>query len=119
MKVNKRYFGKTMKLLSGLLLIIIGMGCSSKESALLGKWYNSGDEKTATCFEFKQDGKFVSSGGGKLTVQGTWTILSDGIVKIDMTMVGINIVSLGEMKDGVLTFDIAGQSLKLKKTAAR
>lgn len=79
--------------LSFLFLLLSICGCSgpSVENELVGKWLGV-EEKDMT--EFFDDGTFTSS-VDKKQVAGKWKVLEDGKIKMDLSMMGVDMVFTG------------------------
>ena len=88
-----------------VILVSILVGCSSKESRVIGKW--TAKEPTVYLavnirnFEFFSDKTFIIEEYPDYNC--SWTILNDGRIKMDFH--GDTVV-IGELKKGVLTFNL-------------
>jgi len=94
-----------MRLIS-LLLIIVGAAlqlgaCSSKQDDVLGKWESADQTMKAELFEDKT--LTISEMKGNYSITGKWALLTDGRIKVDLTVSGMPVPpSMGTLKGGKL-----------------
>ena len=83
------------------------MGCSPGASRYVGRWVEDG-RNAYHSVEFFSD-KTASLPTSDLTMNGSWSVLSDGRLKADVSAIGIHYTILGEMKGNQLFLEIDGQ----------
>src|SRR5258708_5622222 len=78
--------------------IVLAAGCSSPKKDVLGKWKEHGKSET---LEFFQDGKIAIA--GSVSVTGTWLVLDDGRLKVEVGMLGMTQTLTGTVGRDELT----------------
>lgn len=113
---------KVVKMLAAAMVIglMFMLGCSGTESQLPGKWFDDKEKNSKNYIEFFSD-KTVHMRANELAVSGTWSILSDGRIKVnfDVPGLGYKMISTGELKGKRLILDIDGNKgtlVKLKRS---
>ena len=87
----------------GLAIIVLVACGSSTESKVLGKWTNS---DSGSSIEFLKDGT-VQFGDVESRVAGTWNVLSDGRVNIEILRGAHSFVGILQ-DDATLALEVAG-----------
>lgn len=114
---------KKLVLTSVIMLLAFTFGCShlSTKDTLVGKWQGVGDDQSV--IEFFSDGTFsakVKMKSSTVDINGNWSVLDDGRLKIDFIMMGQTISIMAEFSidgDKMTTTDKNGkvsQSIRIK-----
>jgi hypothetical protein len=78
--------------LSPLILLVALTSCSTPKKQVLGRWQH----KTET-LEFFQDGKVAIASAGNPNMTGTWLVLDDGRLKVEIGMLGMALTLTGNV----------------------
>lgn len=99
----------TLKIVLGLVIVggVLDLeGCRSNKTALVGKWQEVGKTEV---IEFFSDGR-MSVSGGVMNTAGSWTLLDDGRVKIELTVLGMTAVMTGKVEGDILRLEMDGRT---------
>lgn len=105
---------KLFVLVSLITCMALLIGCASKESRISGQWHEKGSRNKSEYIEFFSD-KTVTLATQGMSYQGTWSILDDGRVKADVTILWAKQVILGDLNGNTLTLDISGHKGTFEK----
>lgn len=92
-----------LKYLALITALALTLGCEPPKSKVLGKWVSGNDT-----IEFFSDGRLLSTEGSGSSATGSWVILDDGRMKIEVSMLGLSTVILGSLADDQLLLDVRG-----------
>ena len=95
--------GTAVRTMLGLAVIVLVACGSSTESRVLGKWT---DSDTGASIEFLKDGT-LQFGDTESSVAGTWSVVSDGRVKIEIIRGAHSFVAILQ-DDATLALEVAG-----------
>jgi len=89
------------------ILLLLFSACTSKESKLIGKWAEDGNESSGS-IEFFQD-KTLTMQSEDLPFSGTWIILDDGRIKLEIDAIFMKMNAIGNFEGDDLILDLNGE----------
>lgn len=92
--------------------VLLGVtACRPTQSQLLGKW----KEKAGTeVLEFFKDGR-VSITDKRQSLAGSWTVLDDGRIKLEVSFLGTGQILTGTLKGAILRLEMGNKSSEYER----
>ena len=93
---------KVFFLVVSVIVALSLIACSTTKSELVGRWQTINGVKVT--LEFFSDNRVSLDIGGH-TSMGNWSILDDGQIKVEITMMDMPFIYTGKIKNGFLQFE--------------
>lgn len=103
---------KVFFLVVSVIVALSLIACSTTKSELVGRWQTINGVKVT--LEFFSDNRVSLDIGGN-TSMGNWSILDDGQIKVEITMMDMPFIYTGKIKNGFLQFEEHGYITKYEK----
>ncbi len=103
---------KVFFLVVSVIVALSLIACSTTKSEIVGSWQTINGVKAT--LEFFSDNRVSLDIGGH-TSMGNWSILDDGQIKVEITMMDMPFIYTGKIKSGFLQFEEHGYITKYEK----
>jgi hypothetical protein len=99
--------------LISITTVLAVTACGSTQSQLIGKWKEKGGTEV---LEFFKDGRVSITDKGQ-SLAGSWTVLDDGRVKLEVSFLGTAQILTGALKGGILRLEMGNRAASYERAS--